>query len=501
MAWPLLSALLFGLMAADGFSAYTVRPITSTNGDPILWPSYLTEYQGQLYFRANNLASGNNVELWAFDGAAARLVAELNPGATGSDPTDLKVCNGRLYFCATTAGGSKLWQYDSTNGAVLAPGSISQASLPQALFTFQDNLYFRASRFGSPGNIGVELWKFDGASQTPVDLYPGTGSSYPQHFIEYNGSLYFNANGTPGQGTELWRYDGTGLPVEAARIYPNNGSSPENFAVYQGQLYFSAYDGVHGRELWRYDGTNAALAADIFPGGQYSSSNPGGLTVYNGKLYFCAADATHGYELWSFDGTNAQMVVEINPTPDPGDGDTFLMDASPGGFKVFDGLLYFSANDGVHGRELWAFDGTTARLVMDINPGAYGSEVSELTVFNGGLYFCADNGYVPGLSALVPRVFALAAVAATPRLRLSPPRLAGSGELTFTLGNQDGTPLTADQQGRLQIYTAPGIAEPAAQWQLLTNQPVLRNGALEIGGLPATNAATRFFRAVLTPAR
>ncbi|MCX6905856.1 MAG: immunoglobulin domain-containing protein, partial [Verrucomicrobia bacterium] len=183
------------------------------------------------------------------------------------------------------------------------------------------------------------------------------------------------------------------------------------FAIYDGQLYFSAYDSVHGRELWRYNGTNASLAADIVPGGQYSSSNPSGLTAYNGKLYFCATDDVHGYELWSFDGAKAQMEVEINPTPDPGDGDTFLMDSSPANLTVFDGLLYFSANDGVHGRELWSYDGTTARLVLDINPGPNSSEVSELTVYHGALYFSADDGYVPGLNNLERRAFALAAAA------------------------------------------------------------------------------------------
>jgi len=98
------------------------------------------------------------------------------------------------------------------------------------------------------------------------------------------------------------------------RDYFTFGSGPENFSVYNGQLYFSAYDGIHGRELWRYDGTNASLAADIQPGGGYSSSNPNGLIVYKGKLFFSADDGLHGFELWSFDGTNAQMVAEINPT-------------------------------------------------------------------------------------------------------------------------------------------------------------------------------------------
>ena len=410
LPWRSLWFLTLALSVVATPAAQIARQIVSENGDPILYPSYLKEYNGKLSFRANNLPSGNNVELWEFDGALARLAAEINPGPTGSDPSFLAVWNGKLYVCASTNGGAnKLWQYDPVNGASLAPGSASNASLPQDLFAYGGNLYFRAARFGAPSNIGIELWKFDGTNQTPLDMFAGTGSSYPQHFIEYNGLMYFSANGTPGQGSELWRYNGTGMPTEAARIYPNNGSSPENFAVFNGQLYFSAYDGVHGRELWRYDGTNASLAADIVPGGQYSSSNPSGLTVYQGKLYFSATDEVHGYELWSFDGTNAQMVAEINPTPDPGNGDTFLMDSSPANLTVFNGLLYFSATDGVLGRELWSFDGTTARLVLDINPGQYGSEVSELTVLNGSLYFAADDGYNPGLGSLVPKTFALAA--------------------------------------------------------------------------------------------
>ncbi len=491
-----LALLALVALAAETSPAQTARRIVSDNGDPILYPSYLVEYNGQLYFRANNLPHGNNVELWAFDGAVARMVADINPGTTGSDPSYLAVYDGRLYFCASTGGASKLWQYDSTNGASLAPGAASLPSLPQDLFAFGGALYFRAARFGAPGNIGIELWKFDGATQTPLDLFAGTGSSNPQHFIEYQGLLYFNANGMTNQGTELWRHSGTGMPAEAARIYPNNGSSPENFALFNGQLYFSAYDGLHGRELWRFDGTNASLAADIVPGGQYSSSNPGGLTVYNGRLYFSATDEIHGYELWSYDGTNAQMVAEINPTPDPGNGDTFLMDSSPGGFKVFDGLLYFAANDGVHGRELWSFDGATARLVLDLNPGEYGSEVSELTVFQGSLFFSGDDGYVPGLSALEPQVFALAPAAP---LCFATPQLSAGKGLTLTLRNSDETSVTTNQLARLQIYTSTHVADPLDQWQRVTNPITLKNGAAEVSGLETTNASRRFFRAILTP--
>lgn len=494
---PISLATLMFLVVSFVAAAQTARQITSENGDPILYPSYLTVFEGKLYFRANNLVHGNNVELWAFDGATARMVADINPGTNGSDPAYLAVLGDKLYFCATPAqGGSKLWQFDSPNGAAPAPGASAQASLPQDLFAFQDKLYFRASRFS---DIGIELWSFDGTNQAPIDLFPGSGSSFPQHFIEYQGELYFNACGTPNQGTELWRYSGAGMPAEAARIYPENGSSPENFAVYNGQLYFSAYDGVHGRELWRFDGTNAALAADIQPGGQYANSNPNNLVVYRDKLYFSANDGVHGFELWSFDGTNAEMVAEINPTPNPGNGDDFMMDSSPAGFAVCDDILYFSANDGVHGRELWSYDGATVLLALDINPGPYGSELSELTVYNGALYFSADDGYVPGLNNLVPRAFTFAPPAPVVPLRWLPPEMGAGQRLSLTLVNSDNSPITADQLARIQIYISADPGTPPDKWQLLSDPLVLMNGTAELKSFDSSTSPALFFRAVQRP--
>jgi ELWxxDGT repeat protein len=178
------------------------------------------------------------------------------------------------------------------------------------------------------------------------------------------------------------------------------------------------------------------------------------LTVYQGKLYFCATDEVHGYELWSFDGAIAQMVAEINPTPDPGNGDTFLMDSSPGHLTVFDGLLYFSADDGVHGRELWSFDGTNARLVLDLNSGPYGSEVSELTVYRGTLYFSADDGYLPGLSSLDPQVFALATTPLTLEEALDAPSVVWTTGSHPWLAQTDVTHDGADAAVSGQVHNA-----------------------------------------------
>src|SRR3954465_5813305 len=59
-----------------------------------------------------------------------------------------------------------------------------------------------------------------------------------------------------------------------------------------------------------------------------------------------------------------------------------------------DGTLYFAANDGSAGVELWKSDGTPAgtALVKDISPGSGGSGPSGLTNVSGTLYFSANDG-------------------------------------------------------------------------------------------------------------
>lgn len=79
------------------------------------------------------------------------------------------------------------------------------------------------------------------------------------------------------------------------------------------------------------------------------------------------------------------LVRDINATA-PGLG------SDPQGLTASGGLVYFTADDGVHGREVWWTDGTYATLAADIRSGPAGSSPAIARAFLGGVLVIADDG-------------------------------------------------------------------------------------------------------------
>ena len=329
--------------------------------------------------------------IWRTDGTTEGTVQIFeSEGWLGS----LSSFNGDLYFTQYDSGnGSEPWKYDISEDTTTMLKDINQgssSSSPGNYFEFDNFLYFSART----AEEGIELWRTDGSSDGTYmvkDLNEGQGSGNPYNFITMNDLLFFSA--TDGNsGYELWKTDGTYYNTEMVIDLQEGASSgsPREFTVMNGELYFS---GIHwnesisyGRELFKTDGTEEGtiMVKDINEG--TDNSHPNNFILANDLIYFTAFNPTYGSELWVTDGTTdgTKLVKDINP----GQGCSSYMDYQPTDdvchgtstrLMIFvhnddtnESILYFGANDGSFGYELWSTQGTsdTTILVSDI---AYGS--------------------------------------------------------------------------------------------------------------------------------
>jgi ELWxxDGT repeat protein len=96
---------------------------------------------------------------------------------------------------------------------------------------------------------------------------------------------------------------------------------------------------------------------------------------------------------------NPYLVADINQQgQQPGQPNPFS-DSSPDSFIDVGGTLYFRADNGANGRELWKIDPITVNAVqLEIHAGSPGATIENVTIFNNTLYFTGtDSLNIPGL--------------------------------------------------------------------------------------------------------
>ena len=482
------------LWKSDGTTTGTVLVKDIDAGQYGASPTLLTAVGNTLFFRANNGVNG--YELWKSDGSGTGtvLVKDIQPGSYGSSPTYLTAVGNTLFFSADDGvNGTELWKSDGSGTGTVLVKDIDAglySSSPAWLTAVGNTLFFTANNFTN----GNELWKSDGTGTGTVlvkDIDAGLYSSNPAWLTAVGNTLYFRASNFT-DGYELWKSDGTGtgtvlvkdirvptplpgqigdpsVPAITTETEANDGTGTANNlsgsftapsagsprqAVVTGQVssandrdYFrvkirpgeivlidlegsstsqgtladpileirNSLDAILAEDDDGGEGSNARLSytapsdgslTEIFivargfnsatNVGTYrltvrevlpDSSDPSYFTAVGNTLYFTADNGANGTELWKSDGTGAGTVL--------------VKDIRPGGsgsplssLTAVGNTLFFVADDGVNGTELWKSNGTATGtiLVKDIRPGNDGSSLASLTGVGSTLFFAADDG-------------------------------------------------------------------------------------------------------------
>ncbi|MCR9246831.1 MAG: hypothetical protein NXI31_17500 [bacterium] len=378
------------LWVTDGTTAGTQRlqPFAGGASDPAwLCEAFVPGIGHRVFFSARATANGFR-GIYATAGTQATTQLIVNIGGTGSGPALLTGHDNRLFFVhADGQSGHELWVSDGTAaGTVLAadiePGTAS--SFPDQLVSSGNTLYFTAA----PPATGRELYSYaNGAATLVADLATGFGWSQPREITPFGtNEVAFSARAT-GVGREL--YLASAQNAQLLRdINPSGSALPvvSSMAVLNGNLYFGADDAVSGQELWATDGTTAGTrqVVDLAPGsGTPNSSGPAGIVYDYRGLFFAADDGANGRELWQTDFATTTLVADL----------ASFGGSNPESITRAGQYVYFCANDSVAGRELWRVDaGGAGATMLEVAPGATGSDPTELTAWDGRLAFVADDG-------------------------------------------------------------------------------------------------------------
>ena len=262
--------------------------------------------------------SAHGTELFALDANdALRLVADIRPGPLGSMDAGwgMAALDQRLVFVADDGiSGAEPYASDGTAQGTQRLADLVAGlagSLPDDFVRVGDRVVFTAST----GAAGRELHASDGTpagTGLVVDLFPGAGSAFPtfssigaQRFLARDGTraLFVAPHAPGGGGCPLFETDGTATGTRcvvdlAQPGLPAFGPASDAAIAADGTIVFAAHAAGLGEEphavangrLLELDG------GDVAPGER--GSYPQDFLVDGREVWFRADDGTTGEELW-----------------------------------------------------------------------------------------------------------------------------------------------------------------------------------------------------------
>jgi ELWxxDGT repeat protein len=208
---------------------------------------------------------------------------------------------------------------------------------------------FFLAAVNSDGTTATNRIELPGKVVAPWSIYRlFAPSSYKQFFMRLGNNLYYLTE-SGQQSVDLWRVNLYSSSLSTTRIAAGLPTPSEMVPFHDG-FYFVFDSPEYGYELFKVQGGAVRLVQDIRPG--LSGSEPRELTVVGNDLFFTADDGDHGRELWRLDAETDEVFLEKDIKPGiPSSVPLFLI-AGRNNSSNRD-FLIFLADDGVHGAEPW----------------------------------------------------------------------------------------------------------------------------------------------------
>ena len=426
-------------------------------------PTALTAVANDVYFlteNAGNSSSSSSNSLWVSDGTVAGTEQITIPNTNISDIDSLTTLGSELIFTTYSHESGEdyqLWAVASPNSTPTMLADLGN-SYVGAIGTVGSTLYLSVS-----GN----LWTTDGTSADTKAIADSTGNpiAAPASVFAFNNGTYAFSE---SDGQTTIGVLGTGSLTPIATI-----ASETTAPVVAGSKFYFGAGGsstANGTQLWVSDGTLAGTEMLEDFSSLFRTSRPSDLTDAGGSLFFTVAGSDGLNELWTSSGTSqGTMLVKdlgISPNFAQYSGYSYYGTSSTtsGALAAVGGTLFFTADDGTHGAELWddsVATGTT-QLVDDIDAGPAGSDPHQFVDFNGSLYFSAHDDSTPEknqlwMSSGTSQGTTLVA-SFSPSVTASGANLGGSATSNFgTLGSELFLPLDDGIHGT-ELWVTDGTA-------------------------------------------
>lgn len=303
-----------------GLAFFDAGQNTSRDLHGFPWGTYLGEYVAVAGVSAY-LATHNPDEIWRTDGTAEGTLRLMSLPAEHAVESSFFDWHGRalfaIYFWQT---GLQLWTSDGS-----VAGTLELRNFPSAWYGLTDfglidsrALFALQTQDPDTGSYVSELWETDGTvtGTRLLGLLQRDGqAAYVDHFLTSGAGLFFETRDEDSAAT-LWWTSGT---LDGTRVLWTNPARPDGntppplqSVAFGGGIVFTRATAEHGLELAVSDGTadGTRLLVDLRPGPD--SSWPLDLIPAAGRLYFTADDGLHGRELWVLLADGAEPCV---PSP------------------------------------------------------------------------------------------------------------------------------------------------------------------------------------------